>query len=359
MLIFKLDLSILVMFHFWSSFKLKGIFYKLTRIIFIMRYPVEVFFTFTTKCNLKCKHCYSNSMAGGKTTEVINILKILKKIRPLRIIVSGGEPFIDFDKLLNFLKNYKKKYKIDSYVVIATNATIFDEKKLRKIKPYVDRMQISLDTLSEEKFIRLRGVNFLNKTIEGIKLAKKLGFDIQIAFSIFRDNLEEVEGIINFCEKNKIDKINVLRQRPLGRSKPDVSPKEVKETYEKFLRLSNDKKIKIIIHDPIANILGIESECTAAKESVAVDIEGKFKPCPLFSYSISGKFEDIWYKNEFFNKIREDINECKDCEVKHCNGGCRACSWNLYKKLKKDPWCMKGVSQRLKDDNRSSCAFRT
>lgn len=306
-----------------------------------MKYPLEVFFTFTTNCNLKCKHCYSNSVTEGKINDLHKLMKTLEEIHPLRVILSGGEPLIEGERLIDFLK--KLRLKIDPYIVVATNATIFNEDNLMRLKPYIDRFQISLDTLSKEKFINIRGVDLLDKTIESIKLAKLMGFDIQIAFSIFKNNLDEIENIINFCELNKIDKINILRQRPLGRSKPDVSPKEVIEVYKKFLELSKDKNIKIIIHDPIANILGIESECTAAKDSIAIDINMNFKPCPLFDYTVSGDFKEIWNNDKVFKAIRKDIEDCKKCFIKNCNGGCKACSWNLQRKLTKDPWCAKDI----------------
>ncbi len=305
-----------------------------------MKLPLEVFFTFTTKCNLRCKHCYSNSIALGKTIDTDKLMNILLKINPLRIIISGGDPLVEFDKLVLFLKNYEEKYKLDPFVVLASNGTLFTEEKLRTLKPYVDRIQISLDTLTRERFINIRGLDLLDKTISGIKMAKKEGFDVQIAFSIFRDNLDEVEKIFNFCKENDIRRINILRQRPLGRSKPSVGPKEVKKVYSEFLSLSKNTKIKIIIHDPIANAIGIESECTAAKESFAIDVDGNFKPCPLFSQTISGDFDNVWNKSSFFKEVRKTPKKCLGCKIKSCKGGCKACAWNVFGKLQKDPWCL-------------------
>jgi len=303
----------------------------------MIKYPLEAFVSFTTKCNLKCKHCYSNSIINGKTIDTIKLMKILKKIRPLRIVFSGGEPLIEFDTLINFLKEYKKIQ--DSYIVLATNSTFFNKEKLVLLKPFVDRLQISLDSLSRETFMKIRGVDLLDITIENIKLAKKMNFDIQIAFSLFEENLNDIEDIIKFCEENKIDKINVIRQRPTGRSKSKLLSIQVMNAYKRFLSLAKEKEIKIIIHDPIANVLGIGSECGAAKQSIAIDVDCNFKPCPLFEESIKGNFEEIW-NSDFFNEVRKEVEECKNCKIKKCGGGCKACSWNIKNKLAKDPCCM-------------------
>lgn len=309
----------------------------------MLKHPVEIFLSFSTKCNLKCKHCYSNSRIIGKTVDVDNVLRILNEIKPLRLVISGGEPLLDFRNLIRFLHDYKKKYKIDSCIVLATNGTLLNRNNLKKLKPYIDRLQISLDTLSRKNFKKIRGVDLLSKTIEGIKNAKKDKFDIQIAFALFKENLMEIKDIIFFCEKNNINKINVLRQRPIGRSKPTLPPEKIKQAYMDFLKYSKNRNIKINIHDPISNVLGMKSECIAAKEIAAIDFEGNFKPCPLFDKKVKGNFNEIWNSNPFFKKIRGNVEECKSCDVELCNGGCKACSFNMVNELKKDPWCIKEV----------------
>jgi len=306
-----------------------------------MKMPVEVFLSYTTKCNLHCKHCYSNSGINGKTIDEEKILKVLSEIRPLRIVISGGDPLIEFNSFLRFLKRYKEEYKINSYVVLATNGTLVNEDRLKKLNGYVDRFQISLDTLSKEKFIKIRGMDLLNETIRGIREVKRLNMDIQIAFSLFKDNINEIEKIIEFCLENKIDKINVLRQRPSGRSKSDLTREEIKEAYLKFINYTQNKNIKLIIHDPIANTLGIYSECSAAKEIVAIDTKINFKPCPLFNSAVKGNFKEIWNTNELFKETRKMPKECYTCKIKNCKGGCKACSFNIRGKVSKDPWCLK------------------
>jgi len=312
---------------------------------FIMKPPLEVFLSITTKCNLKCKHCYSNSGLFGKTSDTDNLIKILAQIRPLRLVISGGEPILEIERLISFLKKYKLKKGIDSYVVLATNGILLNNRNLNRIKPYVDRLQISLDTLNPDTFKKIRGLKLLKQTINGIKLAKKRGFDLQIAFSIFKENLDEYKKIIDFCINNKINRINILRQRPSGRSKCSVSAKEIKRVYSGAVNYALGKDINVNIHDPIANIIiPKRSECNAAKEIIAIDVDGNFKPCPLFNSSVKGNFKDVWKNSKLFRLVRRQVGGCISCEkYKLCRGGCKADSFNLYGKIKKDPWCLRGV----------------
>lgn len=307
-----------------------------------MRMPLEVFFAFTTNCNLKCKHCYSSSGINGIDCNTKEILKTLKNIRPLRMIISGGDPLIKFQKLLKFLEDYKKMNGNNTHIVIATNGTLVTPERLEKLSPYVGRYQISLDTLDKEKYIKIRGIDLLEKSIEGIINAVKFGVDIQVAFALFKENVSEIPEIIKFCKKNGIKRINVLRQRPLGRSDADLSKTEVRDAYILFRRLGKENSINVSIHDPIANAIGIKSECTAAKDIVSIEVDGKYKPCPLFKKSISGNFKKAW-NSDFFNDVRKSVEACKGCKVPLCDGGCKACHWNLKGSPGKDPWCFIGT----------------
>lgn len=303
------------------------------------RPPLEVFLSFTTKCNLRCKHCYSNSGINGKDIDVEKLLIILKKIRPLRLVISGGDPLIKTDKLLDFLKKYQKINGKNTQIVIATNGTLITKERLKLLAPYVDRYQISLDTLIPKKYFKVRGMNLLENSLNGIKEVVKFGTDIQIAFSLFKENIPEIPEVIKFCIENKIKRINVLRPRPLGRSKEFLTKQEIIESYKTFKELGEKNNIKVYIHDPIANAIGITSECLAAKEIIAIDINLTLKPCPLFNKGEIGTFEEIWEGN-FFNSVREDIEKCKSCPIKKCNGGCKAVSWNISGLPGRDIQCL-------------------
>lgn len=93
-----------------------------------MRLPLECFISCTTKCNLKCIHCYSNSGLLGKNINFDVAANFVNKMKPLRIVLSGGEPFLIIDELIQFFE--KLEYK--PYVVIATNGVIIDDFKLKK-----------------------------------------------------------------------------------------------------------------------------------------------------------------------------------------------------------------------------------
>jgi MoaA/NifB/PqqE/SkfB family radical SAM enzyme len=288
---------------------------------------------------LRCKHCYSNSGGKGKNIDEKFLLDILKKIQPLRLVISGGDPLVDFGRLYRFLVDFYAIHEGNCQIVIATNGTLIDQDRLDKLAPYVDRYQISLDTLSKEKYRDIRGVDLLEKSLEGIKLVAGQGLDMQIAFALFDENIKEIPDVVDFCVKNKVKKINVLRRRPTGRSDEPLAPKKIKEAYLMFKGLCTKNDIKLIIHDPIANAIGIPSICYAGIKTLAIDAEGNYKPCPLFERSEKGNFDEIW-EGEFFNDVRKVAPECKGCEIKRCLGGCKACHYNMFGKKGKDPSCL-------------------
>ncbi|MFN8254281.1 MAG: radical SAM protein [Bacteroidales bacterium] len=71
----------------------------------------------TDKCPVACRHCISdNSVCSGETINLATLKKRISKIKELGnykyLVITGGEPFFEFDKLLkvvNFSDNYNLK----------------------------------------------------------------------------------------------------------------------------------------------------------------------------------------------------------------------------------------------------------
>ena len=77
-----------------------------------LKSPLSVCWQITTKCNLNCKYCISNSNMSGdyglSTEKAIEIINHLGKIGVNRLDFTGGEPLIrkDLKKLLMVPKTY-------------------------------------------------------------------------------------------------------------------------------------------------------------------------------------------------------------------------------------------------------------
>jgi MoaA/NifB/PqqE/SkfB family radical SAM enzyme len=263
-----------------------------------MKLPLQVYITFTDKCNLRCKHCYSSSGVSNKVIDIKRLKKIIDKINPLRILLSGGEPLLVYPEIEKFLDSLEKK----PYTSLLTNGTLFDDKIKRFIMGNIDEVVISLDAISPRIYRKIRGKMLLNKVIENIPKFRKTGARIKINYTIFNDNMEEIAKIIDFMKKNKIGVLNILRQRSIGRSKQKVDVKKILGLYQKAINLCEKDKIGLEIHDPLLNMLKLKnymSKCFAADKIISIDAELNFKPCPFIDLKMKGPFEKAWSSREF------------------------------------------------------------
>ena len=92
-------------------------------------YPPYVQWEVTNRCNHNCIHCYNywRTDINGSTDDCKNIDLILNKIienKPVRVVLTGGEPTLLFEKIRNAIEKLRKN-KIE--VSINTNAVVITE----------------------------------------------------------------------------------------------------------------------------------------------------------------------------------------------------------------------------------------
>lgn len=132
----------------------------------------SVYWVFTQLCNDECDHCYNLSGPQGKRISVEDCLAIVENLPEKidRLILSGGEPLADLQKLYTILDRVKEKYGDDTQVMIQTNGDLLNEEKLDTlIEKGVTRFDIaSIDRYHKKAGARLmeladlfesRGVN--------------------------------------------------------------------------------------------------------------------------------------------------------------------------------------------------------
>src|SRR3990172_4989675 len=108
--------------------------------------PFLVVWDFTHKCNLNCKHCYSNSGTVLEyeltTKEALDIVDQLADAGVTALAFSGGEPLIRKD----FFEVARHAVKRGLYVSVATNGTLLTKENVKKLKQTgVNYVEVSVD----------------------------------------------------------------------------------------------------------------------------------------------------------------------------------------------------------------------
>jgi len=135
----------------------------------------------------------------------------VKKLR-----ITGGEPLVrkNIIQLFNSLGSRLDKG-LDE-LTLTTNGSQLDRYATDLFKSGVRRINISLDSLDENKFKRITRIGNLNKVIKGILAAKKAGLKIKIntvALKGINDN--EILSLVNWCGENKFS-LTFIEVMPMG-----------------------------------------------------------------------------------------------------------------------------------------------
>lgn len=206
--------------------------------------PISLSWQITNKCNSKCCFCCNDSgVAGNELTfeETREVVKTIADWDCMRLIIGGGEPLVreDICDILKLFENKKNK------PAIATNGILLEEKIIQQIAKSCMTLQISLDTLNEVTYKKLRGIDALEKVKQNIRLAKEYIDNIRIVTVLNRYNQEELEEIYNFINENNIQQWFVFNLLPAGRGAEVYNKlclQDVGKVKEKLKKINNKQE---------------------------------------------------------------------------------------------------------------------
>lgn len=180
-----------------------------------LKAPLSVCWQITTKCNLNCKYCLSDSCSNGiyglETETAKKVINDLGKLGINRLDFTGGEPLLRKD--LNELLLCAKENNINT--IVTTNVTLLNDKNIETLKK-ADLIQISIDG-TEEIHNNQRGCNVYKKTIENIKILKQAGCKIRLNSFIFNSNKKYVEYLMNLSKELELFSHLFIIFTPQGR----------------------------------------------------------------------------------------------------------------------------------------------
>lgn len=256
------------------------------------------------KCNLNCiycnpvnsnKHFYHNNELLT-ADEIIRLSKILvKNLEVKKIRFTGGEPLIRKD-VLHILKNIsglKKDFPLT--LGITTNGTELNDKLELLKENGIDNLNISLDTLQEQRFIAITGKNYFEKTLQAIHRAEKLPFNkVKVNAVIMKSvNDDELIDFVKYFEDTNIE-LRFIEYMPFGNNDWEksgfISADEMKSIIQtKFLleRLNDGNKIvenySVLGHSlKVGFISSISNHFCNSCNRLRITATGQIKNC-LFS----------------------------------------------------------------------------
>jgi organic radical activating enzyme len=128
----------------------------------------SLYWVFTQVCNDQCEHCYNLSGPKGEKISEDDCLNIIKNLPDQidRIILSGGEPLAEKQKLFLILDHLQKRYgNSQTQIMLQTNGDLLDEKSLDIL---IEKGITRFDIASIDRFHKFKGerLNVLSKLFE-------------------------------------------------------------------------------------------------------------------------------------------------------------------------------------------------
>ena len=164
-------------------------------------------------CNLRCIYCMPEEGVPFQKKdrllvkdEIFKIIKLMEEMGVSKVRFTGGEPLIRKD-IMDLIQFVYQKTDIPS-IHLTTNGVLLPEYIDRLVESGLTGINISLDTLNNEKFKKITRREGLDKVLEGLHLAinseiKSIKVNI-VAMKDFND-----DEILDFVELTKDNNITV------------------------------------------------------------------------------------------------------------------------------------------------------
>lgn len=311
------------------------------------------------RCLNNCIHCSSNSCKESQEMLslplVREILDDISELGAQRVCLSGGEPFLhgDLVDIVGYAASKGLRVGIYSSGIIgsAGEESPLDSDILDRCRAAgLSRVMFNLQAARSDIYDLITGTtgNF-GRARESIRRCKESGIDTEIHFVPMRQNLGEIEAVIELAESAGICQVSFLRMVPHGRAKQNegkiaLSEEEVARLQERLYALSDSGK-RIRIGIPLSRP-GEAGGCHAVKEKLYVKFDGCVFGCEAFKYirfhdeqgreikpdNVKNKrLKEILHTSEYLRLSSELVNRFA-CE----ESGCESCPVQKYLKCKKD-----------------------
>ncbi len=322
--------------------------------------PELVSWNTTTRCNLRCGHCYLT--AGQEAPDELSFEEGCQLIDQLAaagtrmLILTGGEPLMRPD--LVKLAGYASAAGL--LVVLGTNGMLLTPPRVRELKAaQVAGVGISLDSLIPEKHDGFRGVpGAWEGAVRGMRVCVVQELPVLLQMTVMPWNYNEVAGMIEFAHSEGATGFTLYFLVCTGRGErlSDITPKqyegalasiaEAQQHYPQMMvRARCAPQIGRVASQHNSALVG-NAGCLAARQYCRIMPEGEVTPCPylpIVAGSIrGGRFGEIWQDSPVFERLRGEVpgGRCGRCDFRQMCGGCRARALALANDLLgEDPWC--------------------
>jgi radical SAM protein with 4Fe4S-binding SPASM domain len=340
--------------------------------------PFLASYAITRKCNLHCKHCYSDSTEHPdadelNTSEAKNLVDGLAQLGVRLLILDGGEPLCRND----FLEVVRHGTSKGLRVVVGTNGTMIDTAVAAKMKAAgVQAVQISIDGADAKTHDSFRGEEgSFEKAMMGMQACREAGLPFQFGTVIRRSTLPQIPDMLRMAVESGANAAELFDLVQVARVKQQcvdeiLSKDERKKMMEWLAEKQRDYPIVIRVPacpmytlvlkerriepkhfhmDLLRRIPYYGRGCAAGMPNGYITVlpNGDVIPCMLLQVRIGNvrgnDVRDLWQNSPTLKTLRSrDLlkGTCGTCKDRDACAGCRGRAYeDTQDVLAPDPGC--------------------
>jgi radical SAM protein with 4Fe4S-binding SPASM domain len=344
--------------------------------------PFIVSYSITTKCNLRCKHCYSDSVEAApdelSTEEALRFMDDLSRWGIRLLVIDGGEPLCRPD-VLDIVKYASSK---GIRTTVGSNGTLIDEAMARKmLDAGVKAVAISVDAADANTHDSFRGMTgAFEQTIRGMEACRATGLPFQLNMVIRKETMSQLDDMLRLAVESGANAAEFFDLVAAGRAKRESSKQlldlnERKRAMEWLAEAQEDCPIVIRVPAcPMYPILLQEKHiqpklfppamlqripyygrgCAAGMPMgyVMVACNGEVNPCMLLQINLGNIREQgiisIWEDSPALAQLRQREllkGKCGGCSYRITCSGCRGRAYEeTGDMMAADPGCWLAAS---------------
>ena len=286
--------------------------------------PYAVQIELTSKCNLKCRHCFMVKDDGIELSseEIMDIIDQLVDMGTFYLAFTGGEIFTRED-LFDIARYASKKGFFLTFMTNGTLITAEEIEEIKKLKPVKFEISLYGATAKTHDYVTQVKGSF-ERTVAAIKELVELGIEVTVKTVLMNLNIHESGEIKALCEQ-------------LGahhRISPGVAPMKNGSFEPLQYDLSfEDMGMYLSAEDFDLSYLLEKGEkdpahrfnCKAGKATCSISPSGIVYPCVMMPIAVGDlrekSFKEIWHTEPSYelkrlrNLTSADLPTCSTCEL--------------------------------------------
>jgi mycofactocin biosynthetic radical S-adenosylmethionine protein MftC len=331
--------------------------------------PKSVIWDVTYACNLRCRHCLTDS--GPRRTgaldreEAFKLIDTLAAAKVLYLSLAGGEPFLRRDILDLLARIADSGMRVD----IATNGLDVPERTIKGLRELpIFHIQVSIDGIGADHD-RFRGkAGSFENACNALRRFKEEGLSTSISTTVTAQNVDRLPELIDLAVALGCDAFKAIPFIPAGRGQQNsrelwlgrlgslkmsrILADRSRELSGR-ISISTESTFLFLLEPPIGDKVNDGPMiCSAGYDELSIGADGTAYPCPFLhdfplGNLLSDSLELIWHESPILNEMRllskkQMTGACSTCRFapKYCRGGCRAAAYLTYGHLNaSDPLC--------------------